>query len=71
MIKLRPCPFYGQEPKLQTDFRFPRPERERTKAYEVVCQNSDCIIGRVSTVRAGDHRAVEQEDRQWLGLWRS
>lgn len=47
MIELKPCPFCGQIPKLQEDFRFPRPERERTRAYEVVCQNFDCIIGNV------------------------
>ena len=49
MIELKPCPFCGQLPELQEDFRFPWPERERTRAYEVVCQNSDCIIGHVDT----------------------
>ena len=47
MDKLLPCPFCGQTPKLQEDFRYPWPERERTRAYEVVCQNPDCIIGKV------------------------
>lgn len=47
MIELKPCPFCRQIPKLQKDFHFPRPERERTRAYEVVYQNSDCIIGKV------------------------
>ena len=47
MIELKPCPFCGQLPQVQEDFRYPWPERERTRAYEVVCQNSDCIIGKV------------------------
>ena len=62
MIKLKPCPFCGQQPRLQTDFRFPWPECERTKAYEVVCQNPDCIIGRV------DER-YRLSEREIIELW--
>lgn len=62
MIKLKPCPFCGQQPKLQTDFRYPRPKCERKRAYEVVCQNPDCIIGRV------DER-YRLSEREIIKLW--
>lgn len=42
--KLKPCPFCGCRPILKSDVRYPRPERERVTAYEVVCTNMDCII---------------------------
>ena len=42
--ELKPCPFCGRMPILKSDNRYPRPECERITAYEVVCQNSDCII---------------------------
>ena len=45
--ELKPCPFCGSDPVLQVDIRYPRPEREPRKAFEVVCQNYDCIIGHV------------------------
>lgn len=43
-LKLKPCPFCGQEPKLQEDIRYPRPECEAKKAYEVFCVNKNCPI---------------------------
>lgn len=42
--KLKLCPFCGCRPILKSDARYPRPERERVTAYEVVCTNMDCII---------------------------
>lgn len=42
---LKPCPFCGGEAKMQSDIRYPRPECEPKTAFEVVCQNWDCIIG--------------------------
>lgn len=44
---LKPCPFCGGEAKMKTDIRYPRPKCEAKTAFEVVCQNSDCIIGYV------------------------
>ena len=29
---------------MKSDHRYPRPSCERVEAYEVVCQNYDCII---------------------------
>lgn len=43
-MRLKPCPFCGKRPLLKSDNRYPRPECERITAYEVVCQNIDCII---------------------------
>lgn len=45
MTELKPCPFCGSRPVLQSDIRYPRPACEPKRAYEVICQNSDCIIG--------------------------
>lgn len=45
MTQIKPCPFCGEMPILKTDTRYPRPECEPRKAYEVVCQSVDCIIG--------------------------
>lgn len=42
---IKSCPFCGEMPFLKTDTRYPRPEREPRQAYEVVCQNWECIIG--------------------------
>ncbi len=42
--KLKPCPFCGEAPAVLTDTRYPRPSRRPIQAYEVVCQNYDCII---------------------------
>lgn len=47
MPVLKPCPFCGSRPVLQSDIRYPRPECEPRTAYEVVCKNWDCIIGYV------------------------
>ena len=44
MEKLKPCPFCGRIPTLQSDNRYPRPKCERVTAYEVVCNNYNCII---------------------------
>lgn len=43
-IELKPCPFCGQMPEIRQDYRYPRPECNRTKAYEVICMNWDCPI---------------------------
>lgn len=42
--KLKPCPFCGEAPVVKTDIRYPRPSRRPIHAFEVVCQNYDCII---------------------------
>lgn len=44
-IELKTCPFCGKSPMLHHDIRYPRPECERTNAFEIVCENYDCIIG--------------------------
>lgn len=45
MDELKPCPFCGEMPLLKSDNRYPRLKYcERITAYEVVCQNIDCII---------------------------
>jgi hypothetical protein len=44
-VVLKPCPFCGGEAKMQSDIRYPRPNCTMTRAFEVVCQNHDCIIG--------------------------
>jgi len=59
---LKPCPFCGQIPKLQSDTRYPKPKREPKRAYEVVCQNTDCIIGFVD-----DHYRLTE--RKIVELW--
>lgn len=55
--ELKPCPFCGSRPVLQMDIRYPRPECEPRKAYEVVCPNLNCIIGFVD----GRYRLTERE----------
>lgn len=59
---LKPCPFCGGMPKMQTDTRYPRPKCEPKRAYEVVCQNPDCIIGFV------DER-YRLTEREIVALW--
>lgn len=44
MTELKPCPFCGHKPLVKSDNRYPRPECERITAYEVVCENVDCVI---------------------------
>ena len=59
---LKPCPFCGHKPVLQSDIRYPRPSCAPKRAYEVVCQNSDCIIGFV------DER-YRLTEREIVELW--
>lgn len=43
----KPCPFCGNEPRVQRDSRWPRSgphEGERVDAFEVVCDNFNCPI---------------------------
>lgn len=47
MSELKPCPFCGATPKIQQDFRYPRPSCQKRIAWEVVCPNYKCIIGNV------------------------
>ena len=42
--EIKPCPFCGRDPALQEDIRYPRPECEPVKAYEVVCNTYGCVI---------------------------
>lgn len=44
MTELKSCPFCGKMPIIKSDNRYPRPECERVTAYEVICNNYDCII---------------------------
>lgn len=44
MAELKPCPFCGGEALLKGDIRYPRPACEATPAFEVICENIDCII---------------------------
>lgn len=46
-VPLKPCPFCGSAPRMQSDTRYPRPSCEPKEAYEVVCSNYDCIVGGV------------------------
>lgn len=70
-FELRPCPFCGSRPVLQTDTRYPRPECEPRKAYEVVCKNWDCVIymadaryklNRQEAIDAWNRRASDYEN---------
>lgn len=65
MEELKPCPFCGTIPKLQTDTRYPLPKCQPRKAYEVVCQNWDCIIGFVDDrYRLSEKEAIEAWNRR-------
>ena len=44
MNELKPCPFCGGKAELVQDVRYPRPKCECKTAYEVVCNNTDCIM---------------------------
>ena len=75
--ELKSCPFCGKRPILKADDRYPRPERERITAYEVVCDNSDCIIYRADNVYfRTEQEAIDKWNRraeqagEWLtGEW--
>ena len=41
---IKHCPFCGRDPVLQEDIRYPRPECEPVRAYEVVCKTIGCVI---------------------------
>jgi hypothetical protein len=60
--ELKPCPFCGGKAELRQDIRYPRPDCEPRKAYEVVCTNYECIIGLVDD----RYRLTEQEI---INLW--
>lgn len=65
MPDLKPCPFCGKMPILKTDTRYPRPEREARKAYEVVCQNWECIIGFVDDkYKLSEQEAIDAWNRR-------
>ena len=62
---LKPCPFCGGEPILKTDTRYPRTKCEPKKAFEVVCQNHECIIGFVDErYFLSEKQAVEAWNRR-------
>ena len=42
--ELKPCPFCGGKAVLQIDVRYPRPQREPRRAYEVFCVNNACVL---------------------------
>lgn len=46
MAGLKPCPFCGEHPAIKKDRRYPFYicNGDGVDAYEVVCQNIDCII---------------------------
>ena len=41
---LKPCPFCGEAPIVQRDVRYPRPRRTAKQAWEIICDNPECII---------------------------
>lgn len=50
MDNLKPCPFCGMIPVMQTDYRWPRYGKyagKRVDAFEVVCKNWECILHNV------------------------
>ena len=58
--RIKPCPFCGGKALLQIDVRYPRPKCEPKQAYEVVCQNFDCIIGYVDeNYRLSKNKAID------------
>lgn len=62
---MKSCPFCGKMPILKTDTRYPRPECEPRKAYEVMGQTVDCIIGFVDErYRLYAKEAVETWNRR-------
>ena len=65
MAELKPCPFCGGKATLQRDIRYPRPKCEPTEAFEVVCQNWDCIIGHCDDrYRLSEKEAIEAWNRR-------
>ena len=44
MEGLKPCPFCGEKPLLETDVRWPDNSRNAVTAYFVICKNYNCPI---------------------------
>ena len=68
VLDLKPCPFCGAKPRLQTDFRFPRHGKyagQRITAYEVVCDTLVCPIYHAdNTYFMTEEKAVKSWNRR-------
>ena len=66
--QLKPCPFCGSKPEIQTDYRYPKYGKLAGKcvtAYEVVCRNIDCIIYNADNrYRLTEKEAIEYWNRR-------
>jgi len=45
-VEIKSCPFCGSEAKVKKDIRWPDYSNDGVDAYEVICENMDCIIYR-------------------------